>query len=394
MDYGVGISNRYSYLNDDVEEDEVTMLVNKLEKPEGMMGGGNGKKEGPYKKPKTTEGVKDKGRDRSKSSSAQKANETGGKYEDNNGQQRIRRENGMNSSSRSRMGRGGGDRDHRNKENFEEGMSPRGGQGQDEDYGSVGAKDDRGHGGGYGQGQGGRGFGRNNFTRGRRDFDRLSGSEKSGVKSVDKRDGAGAHNWGSYKDEISMDADVQGNNGVDEAGNREENNPGMDCDQKQDVVGESEATVEEPKQFTLEQWKAMQQPKLAPNFNIRKANEGEDPSKWKNLVLKKKEDIVEEEITYEGTDIWYPQRVGRQKVSNAIAFHFEDEFRRRKYKNQNHVGEGDSYAGTGREKMPADRVAFDRNKGIGRGYQHGQFSTRKPKPPNVYDVKEWPSLNC
>jgi len=31
----------------------------------------------------------------------------------------------------------------------------------------------------------------------RRQFDRQSGSDRTGIKAVDKRDGHGAHNWGS-----------------------------------------------------------------------------------------------------------------------------------------------------------------------------------------------------
>ena len=39
-------------------------------------------------------------------------------------------------------------------------------------------------------------------NRGKRDFDRQSGSDKSGVKPVEKREGSGPHNWGSVQDEI------------------------------------------------------------------------------------------------------------------------------------------------------------------------------------------------
>ncbi|EDV42258.2 LOW QUALITY PROTEIN: uncharacterized protein Dana_GF17890 [Drosophila ananassae] len=37
---------------------------------------------------------------------------------------------------------------------------------------------------------------------GKREFDRQSGSDKTGVKAIDKRDGGGAHNWGSPKQDI------------------------------------------------------------------------------------------------------------------------------------------------------------------------------------------------
>lgn len=38
--------------------------------------------------------------------------------------------------------------------------------------------------------------GNNRRQYGKREFDRQSGSDKTGVKAVDKREGAGAHNWG------------------------------------------------------------------------------------------------------------------------------------------------------------------------------------------------------
>ena len=62
-----------------------------------------------------------------------------------------------------------------------------------------GGRDSRGTGRG---GRGGRG--------GKREFDRQSGSDKSGVKAQEKREGSGAHNWGTVKDEIEgqMEAPV------------------------------------------------------------------------------------------------------------------------------------------------------------------------------------------
>ena len=58
---------------------------------------------------------------------------------------------------------------------------------------------------GRGRGRGGRGGGRGRggFDRfGKREFERHSGSDKSGVKPVDKREGSGSHNWGNFKDDI------------------------------------------------------------------------------------------------------------------------------------------------------------------------------------------------
>lgn len=51
----------------------------------------------------------------------------------------------------------------------------------------------------------GRGGPRGGYNaRPRRDFDRHSGSDKTGVKAVEKREGFGPHNWG---DEIQAQLD-------------------------------------------------------------------------------------------------------------------------------------------------------------------------------------------
>lgn len=54
---------------------------------------------------------------------------------------------------------------------------------------------------------------------------------------------------------------------------------------------ENEAPVEEePKELTLDEWKAQRAGRVKPQYNIRKAGEGEDPSQWKKMYeLRKKE---------------------------------------------------------------------------------------------------------
>uniref|UniRef100_A0A8C5QKT9 Hyaluronan/mRNA-binding protein domain-containing protein n=1 Tax=Leptobrachium leishanense TaxID=445787 RepID=A0A8C5QKT9_9ANUR len=65
----------------------------------------------------------------------------------------------------------------------------------------------RGRGGPGGRGRGGRGHGigrGDGFdSRGKREFDRHSGSDQAGAKHEDKRGGSGSHNWGNVKDELS-----------------------------------------------------------------------------------------------------------------------------------------------------------------------------------------------
>merc|ERR1719445_1349660 len=41
-----------------------------------------------------------------------------------------------------------------------------------------------------------------NLREGKREHERHSGSNETGVKSIDKRHGGGAHNWGNVKDDI------------------------------------------------------------------------------------------------------------------------------------------------------------------------------------------------
>merc|ERR1712173_70676 len=87
----------------------------------------------------------------------------------------------------------------------------RGGQGRGGNRSGEGRG--RGEGGGRG-GRGGRGGGRG----GKREFERKSGDDRtSGVKSVDKRDGSGSHNWGTYEDDIKAEQD-QANTSTDENG--------------------------------------------------------------------------------------------------------------------------------------------------------------------------------
>ena len=69
----------------------------------------------------------------------------------------------------------------------------------------------------------------NNINRNRRNFDgkrrdRQSGSDKTGVKAVDKRDGGGAHNWGTHKTDID-DMNKPVTDGEDTSGEKEGDEP-------------------------------------------------------------------------------------------------------------------------------------------------------------------------
>lgn len=155
-------------------------------------------------------------------------------------------------------------------------------------------------------------------------FDRKSGSERSGVKAVDKREGGGAHNWGTHKQDIE---DLRQNGGGANAGGAAESQ--SDASDKEgggepktaaaaasavapaspdaaaaasgeaadatttpkpetpEQIAAAEAArlaEEEARELTLDEWKAQRGVRAKPQFNIRKAGEGEDTSQWKQMV--------------------------------------------------------------------------------------------------------------
>lgn len=130
---------------------------------------------------------------------------------------------------------------------------------------------------------------------GKREFDRQSGSDKTGVKAVDKREGGGAHNWGTHKQDIDdftkgtaeWDAEraakVKDEKTNDDSANAEtgnEQNAGKDNANEQG----NQTAEEEAKEITLDEWKAQRAERAKPQYNLRKAGEGEDTSQWKKMV--------------------------------------------------------------------------------------------------------------
>lgn len=152
----------------------------------------------------------------------------------------------------------------------------------------------RGRGGGRGgRGGRGRGMGRGDGfdSRGKRDFDRHSGNDRS-QKTDEKRGGGGSHNWGNAKEEPSEAEQTAAPEAHPEG---EEPTP-TDSENKENEV--EEVKEEGPKEMTLDEWKAMQDKERAKvEFNIRKPNEGAD-SQWKKgyvLHKSKSEDVSGED---------------------------------------------------------------------------------------------------
>ncbi|KAJ8347137.1 hypothetical protein SKAU_G00285380 [Synaphobranchus kaupii] len=107
--------------------------------------------------------------------------------------------------------------------------------------------------------------------RRKREFDRHSGSVKTGVRPEEKRGGNGPHNWGSMRDQMSAVMDgIPTEDGGDAEGVQEV--PEVDRELRvteADAVGPGPAAVE----MSLDEWKALQaqsRPKM--ELNLRRAD--------------------------------------------------------------------------------------------------------------------------
>lgn len=161
----------------------------------------------------------------------------------------------------------------------------------------------------------------------RRQFDRHSSSDKTGVKPTEKRDGSGAHNWGSYKDDVE---EQQAPNQAETSAEA----PAEDAENPQTEAGEGgEAPVpkedEEPKEMTLDEWKALQnQTRPKSQFNIRRAGEGCDDKQWKKGVAYKKKNDDEEDESEEEEEEEEEHHGNRKQLVTDIRITFADNPRR------------------------------------------------------------------
>lgn len=211
----------------------------------------------------------------------------------------------------------------RNRDDFREGR--RGAMERSGGFSAFGQERDEERGSGRGRGRGRGGF-RGGFSdnRGKREFDRQSGSDRSGVKAVDKREGGGRGNWGKMQDDFVEGSQQDGG----------EEHVEQNSDPEREAVATDEeagdwAASEGPQEMTLDEWRKQQGERKVPQFNLRRAGEGEDQSLWnKTYELKKKVDSDQEEDDdeEEGEDVHH--RHGRQKQHVMdIGFTFSDQRR-------------------------------------------------------------------
>jgi len=132
---------------------------------------------------------------------------------------------------------------------------------------------------------------------GRRDFDRHSASDRTGVKATEKREGGGAHNWGTFKDDVEGEQEQQQDTSADWT--ERPDAPAEAVESGEAADGDVEKAEPEPQELTLDEWKAMKaaENKPKPEFNIRRAGEGVDNSQWKGgrEYIKKHDEEEEEE---------------------------------------------------------------------------------------------------
>lgn len=202
---------------------------------------------------------------------------------------------------------------------------------------------------------GGYGYGRLYKSK----FDRHSGSDKTGIKAVVKRNGGGAHNWGSVINDIEdqsiaikspMLTDKDDSLTEQQQKQRQQHQELSQQHQQQfqqlqsqsqqlqlqqlQQQGDNCMEEDDTKYITVEEWRAMRVERAKPIYNIRKAGEGEaNKPDWKKMIVlpKKKPLKSDSDSGLEYDASMYPQRVGRQQRVMNIEFKFKDDRRRSGY---------------------------------------------------------------
>lgn len=246
---------------------------------------------------------------------------------------------------------------------------------------------------------------RKNFDgRIKRERDRQSGSDKTGVKSVDKRDGAGAHNWGSHKQDLE---DFQKNQQPQQPSSTDDEAPKEGNEDEQPAA----PVEEEVKEMTLDEWKAQRNAqRLKPEYNIRKAGEGESGQNWDKMVkLDKKAEELDGQKRDDGPK---KDADAKKKQLLDIEFHFNDGRRGglgrggRGGRGPPSVGQGNRRPNRDREHRPVrgegeERSHDDDGQQRERRQRRPRYQERTggagndaavPHAPKVDDERDFPSL--
>ncbi|XP_036444086.1 intracellular hyaluronan-binding protein 4 isoform X2 [Colossoma macropomum] len=175
----------------------------------------------------------------------------------------------------------------------------------------------RGRGGGRGRGARGAGYSRSSDgfdPRGKREFERHSGSDRASVRPEEKRGGSGPRNWGSMRDHVSAVADALPNEEIVES----EEAPDTAENDGENQPLENEEVIEVAIEMSLDEWKTMQeQSRPKTEFNIRKADT-KLPSKA--VVIHKSKHIEEHADGISEDDVVF------RRPANDITFQLEINF--------------------------------------------------------------------
>ncbi|VDM44126.1 unnamed protein product [Toxocara canis] len=212
--------------------------------------------------------------------------------------------------------------------------------------------------GGYRGGRGGyRGAdGERPFFRGGRggrgrQFERISGSDKTGVKPNDKREGYGKGNWGTDQDELTGETEQL--NTAQQEGDKVEEPvaPREKTEEELRLDREAEALA---KQLTLDEFKAQMAAKRSePQFNIRKAGEGANEKQFGKLVPLTRDTIQEPQ----DEEIVIVRREPRAKRLD-IEINFTDEQRGGRGRGGFRGGRG-TRGGRGEGRGPRQNMTFE-----------------------------------
>ncbi|XP_033478138.1 SERPINE1 mRNA-binding protein 1 isoform X3 [Epinephelus lanceolatus] len=250
----------------------------------------------------------------------------------------------------------------------------------------IGDRPMRGRGGGRGgRGGRGRGMGRNDGfdSRGKREFDRHSGSDRS-LKGEEKRGGSGSHNWGTVKDELN---ELDQSNVTEENPEGEEHPPADSENKRENEV--EEVKEEGPKEMTLDEWKAMQDKERAKvEFNIRKANEGADWNKGFVLHKSKAEDKKEDLIESPGEEHKPEEEHHFRKPANDITSQLEINFGDLGRPGRGRGGPRGGRGGRGRGGAPGGAPRDEAT----RPARGGRTDKSSVSVPNVDDPEAFPAL--
>ncbi|XP_026868217.2 intracellular hyaluronan-binding protein 4 isoform X1 [Electrophorus electricus] len=153
--------------------------------------------------------------------------------------------------------------------------------------------------------------------RGKREFERHSGSDRASVRPEEKRGGSGPRNWGSMRDHVSRVEAAAAAVPNEESGESEEVPETSETDAENGPL-ETEEVIEVAIEMTLDEWKALQeQSKPKTEFNIRKADTKVPP---KAVVIHKSRQIEEH------ADDISEENVAFRRPANDITFQMEINF--------------------------------------------------------------------